>query len=126
MAKVVKVIGVRKVTRALRKAGVRTGKQVERGLKKAGLFIQRISQEVVPIDTSALKNSAFTRATGSGFNVDVQVGYTKGYAIYVHERTELRHAPGKQAKFLEEPVRTKRQEILRIIKQEAAVKPGGV
>jgi len=29
-------------------------------LLKAGLFIQRESQEIVPVDTSALKSSAFT------------------------------------------------------------------
>jgi hypothetical protein len=32
------------------------------------------------------------------------VGYTANYGVYVHERP-ARHAPGKQAKFLEQPAR---------------------
>lgn len=34
----------------------------------------------------------------------VVVGYTANYGVYVHERP-ARHAPGKQAKFLEQPAR---------------------
>lgn len=45
----------------------------------------------------------------------VVVGYSQNYAIYVHERTELQHKEGKQAKFLEEPARTKDKEIARAI-----------
>lgn len=37
--------------------------------------------------------------------VDVIVGYTQNYAIYVHENLEARHAPGKQAKYLEGPAK---------------------
>jgi hypothetical protein len=48
------------------------------------------------------------------------VGYTAAYAIYVHERLELTHKPGKQAKFLEQPFRENRQRIIDIIKEEAA------
>ena len=35
----------------------------------------------------------------------VIVGYTANYALYVHEDMEARHAPGKQAKYLEQPAR---------------------
>src|SRR5262249_51644597 len=37
-------------------------------------------------------------------DVSVSVGYTQWYAIFVHERLDLRHPVG-QAKFLEQPAR---------------------
>lgn len=42
---------------------------------------------------------------------DVIVGFTQRYAIYVHERTELRHRVG-QAKFLEQPARELGHKVL--------------
>lgn len=35
----------------------------------------------------------------------VVVGYQANYAVYVHENLEARHAPGTQAKYLEQPAR---------------------
>jgi len=66
------------------------------------------SQELVPVDTGDLKASGFieTRPTSAG--VGVFVGYGRFgrpfYAGFVHERLDLRHAAGKQAKFLEAAV----------------------
>ena len=37
------------------------GKTMAQALVLAGLYLQRASQKLVPIDTGALKNSAFTR-----------------------------------------------------------------
>jgi len=45
----------------------------------------------------------------------VVVGYTANYAAYVHEDKEAAHTAGTQAKFLEEPKRTKAKEIAGII-----------
>ncbi len=36
-------------------------RSLEEALLKSGLFLQRESQKLVPVDTGALKNSAFTR-----------------------------------------------------------------
>lgn len=93
---------------------------MERGLKRAGLWLLRESMKIVPIDTSALKNSGpnVTRAEGFGFDTVMIVGYGQDYAIYVHENLTARHAKGKQAKFLEEPARTGRQAMGDIVKQE--------
>lgn len=41
-----------------------------------------------------------------GKEPSVIVGYTANYGLYVHENLEARHAPGKQAKYLESPART--------------------
>jgi len=56
---------------------------------------------------------------------DVVVGYTQDYAVYVHERTELKHKPGKQAKFLESPARNLSKEMFRGIK-EVMIKTGSL
>jgi len=40
---------------------MRQGKTMMQGLLLAGLRIQREAQRLVPVDTGALKNSAFTR-----------------------------------------------------------------
>jgi hypothetical protein len=112
-------------------------KRITVGLKRAGLFVQRESQRLVPVDTGNLKASAFTRTikTASG-DVDVLVGYTAAYALYVHEMEPAspqwgRPRSGKKRgaywdpanrggpKFLERVVRTRRPEILKIIRASA-------
>lgn len=73
-----------------------------RGVKKAGLFLQRQSMKEVPVDKGPLRASAFTRATGSGKQIQVQVGYTAGYAIYVHENLDAAHGAAFNAKYRKE------------------------
>jgi len=119
VADLVKVLGVKEIKESLRKADVRLGVFVRRGMIKAGLQIQRYSQKIVPIDTANLKNSAGTRAFGSGWATEVIVFYTAEYAVFVHEMTWLKHKPGKEAKFLEKPAREKRKELLQTIANEA-------
>lgn len=115
MVQITEVVGVEEVLTRLKQAKVKAGLEIERNLKKAGLYLQRLSQKVVPVATGALKNSAGTRAKGAGVHTAVAVFYTQHYAIYVHERTDLRHKTGKQAKFLEQPAKEHRDDILRII-----------
>ena len=86
---------------------------------------------------------------GSGFNTDIAVGYTAKYAVFVHENLGAVHGAAfnikyaeqiaaaagthrgtaeggminrgenQQAKFLEQPARTEKKTILRIIHREA-------
>lgn len=66
------------------------------------------SQELVPVDTGRLKASGFIETRDTAAGVGVFVGYGRfgipHYAGFVHERLDLRHATGKQAKFLEAAV----------------------
>ena len=119
MAQLVQIFGVQEVKDNLRKANYSLGASTRRGLIKAGLYLQRQSQKIVPVLTGNLKNSAGTKPIGHGWYTDVVVYYTAAYAVYVHERTELRHKPGKEAKFLEKPARIYRPQILAIIRGEA-------
>ena len=105
---------------------------LDRGLLLGGLIIQRESQKQTPVDTGALRNShRTTKESGSnGRNAKgqftagsktpavVKVSCQTAYAIYVHERLALRYAPGTNAKFLENAARSKRREVIQLIKQE--------
>lgn len=66
------------------------------------------SQEYVPVLTGELKASGYLQKTGSGSRKRVEIGYGRGgqprYAAIVHERTDIPHAKGKQAKFLQRAV----------------------
>lgn len=137
MATVNKIEGVPQVLRNLKAKGIQLADGVSKGLKKAGLKLQRESQLKVPVDFGILKNSAFTRATGAGFATVVTVGYTAAYAAYVHENVEMkgrglpRRPPSKgrywdpqgrgQAKFLEEPARTFAPTLKKIIQDTAKI-----
>ncbi len=133
MANTLPVLGVKEFQDNLKKEKALLAKRVQQALSTAGLFLQRESQQRVPVDYGILKASAFTRANGRGLNTVVNVGYTALYAMYVHENIEMKGRgmprdpgnPGRgnfwdpagrgQAKFLEEPARTLRPQLLKIV-----------
>lgn len=84
------VLGVKEFQVNLKKSITELGPKVRNGLVVAGLFLQRESQLLVPVDFGVLKASAFTRASGRGLKTVVNVGYTAFYAMYVHENVEMK------------------------------------
>lgn len=70
-----------------------------------------IKLEVMGADAlrTALK-ARVEQAKRDGRTVGV-VGYSAPYAVHVHEDLEAQHPNGGQAKFLEEPARTRRVEV---------------
>lgn len=136
MAIINQVEGVRDVLNNLNRANQRIAEGISRGLRLAGLTLQRESQKLVPVDFGVLKNSAFTRVVGQGYGTVVSVGYTASYAMFVHEKVGMKlkgqPRPGgrgrywdpqgrAQAKFIEEPSRRLAPELVRIIQQNAAI-----
>ena len=116
MANLTKITGLKTVLRNLDKADLRLGDKFEKNLLKAGLFIQRESQKIVPVDTSNLKGGAETRSiSGKGWKAHVVVLYKALYSVFVHENLDARHKRGKRAKFLESVIREKKDEIFKII-----------
>jgi len=116
MASMIKITGMRQVLSNMKKATGTFGKKFERGCKNAGLFVQRESQKIVPVDTGNLKGGAFTRNVGGKeWDVDVIVGYVADYAVYVHEDLDAKHNPGQRAKYLEAVFKEQRDEIFRIV-----------
>jgi len=66
------------------------------------------SQELVPVDTSALQKSGeLHKPEIAGNSVSVELSYgngaTSSYAERQHEDLSIRHQSGKTAKFLERP-----------------------
>lgn len=116
-----------------RRAAITAG--LERGLMLGGLVIQAASQKQTPVDTGALRNSHRT-TKGKGGGRDAKGRFTPGsggakaapivvkvscqtaYAIFVHERLDLRHAEGTNAKFLENAARQNRRVVYQLVKQE--------
>ncbi len=139
MAELVTITGLDVVLKNLKNVKPTLGVNVGRNLKRAGLFLQRASQKIVPVDKGILRASAFTRNVGgTGWKTDIVVGYTAAYAVYVHENLlaahgrafNIKHAAeiankknksfrsrgeNQQAKFLERPMRLFRNEMLGII-----------
>lgn len=60
--------------------------------------------------------SALGKKKSSPERVEYIVGYTQNYGLYVHERLDLNHPNGGQAKFLEQPAREYRRQIINVIK----------
>jgi hypothetical protein len=70
------------------------------GLIRVGRLVMGYSQSIVPVDTEALKRSGYAYVWGSGFEAELDTGYTQYYAVWVHEDLTMSHAPGTSAKFL--------------------------
>lgn len=135
------VTGATEVTANLRKARKQLERNVELGLVKAGLFLQRESQHLVPVEFGVLRNTAGTRKRGSGFNTIVVVFYGTDYAVYVHENLEAAHGqrfnekyskeisagtmhrrrPQEQAKFLEAPARKNGKRLAKIVRDQCRI-----
>lgn len=118
----IKVTGLKKIKAKLRFTNIKMASDFRRGLGKAAFFLQRKSQEIVPVELGNLKNSAGMKLIGSGWGSDAIVYYTAHYAVYVHEIKKARHKAGKEYKFLEKPARIYRDRILKIIGNEARIK----
>ena len=91
---VVKVEGVQQVLNRLKNVDRKLAGNVERGLKKCGLYLLRESQKIVPVQIGTLKSTGITRKiSGAGFSADIIVSYGSGldYAITVHESPFLAH-----------------------------------
>jgi len=109
------VIGLNQVLRKFDSTKESHARAFARGLYRAGLFLQRESQKIVPVDTGHLRGSAGTKQTGTGFKASVKIYYTAAYAVHVHENLAMPHKEGKTAKFLEIPARIYRNELFKII-----------
>ncbi len=80
-------------------------------LYRAGLFVQAEAQKRTPVDTGYLRASAKTRMEN---DYAVLISYDAAYAIFVHERTNLRHKVG-EAKFLQNAIDKNKSQIRKII-----------
>ena len=73
------------------------------------------SQAIVPLDMTPLQKSGTLSEDGNKIYVSYGQGESAAYAIIQHENLQYRHAPGRQAKYLEQPFRTAQPTILQTI-----------
>ena len=84
----------------------------EHGLRVAAEHVLGVSNSHVPLEEGELMRSGRV-ATPS--RQQANVVYDSVYARYQHERLDLRHAPGRTAKYLENALRSERQVTKAII-----------
>lgn len=72
------------------------------GLRNATEHLLGVSREVAPIERGDLVRSA--KASVDPANLEGAVSYDTVYAARQHEELTWRHDPGRQAKYLEEPL----------------------
>jgi len=140
--KVVYLEGLDKMLRNMSRVERVVGASVERGLMRAGEHLKSKTLELVPRETETLAKSLVgpKNVGPRGLHADVVLYYDEKkapYAIWVHEIANPPHAHGKdynvkhaakiakgtlnkkgskeQWKFLEQPLRTERRAIFKII-----------
>ena len=90
-------------------------KKAEDGVKvelMTALFdLQGESQRRAPVDTGALRGSAFAEQQG----LEGTVGFTEVYALYQHEGERFNHPKGGEAKYLENPFKQRVKKYINAI-----------
>jgi hypothetical protein len=140
---------ITRTLRGLEKYTSRLLKRMNIALEECAIHILAASQELVPVDTGALKLSGRVEedrgslgyrrtfgATGTTFSYRVVYGGRASggimgvagadvhvdYAVIVHERMEVYHKPPTQAKYLEQAVYRNRPEMNAIIRDMMAAR----
>jgi len=110
------VIGVPQNFR-LRFDGTAAGRELRaaaaRGLLLGAEHVLAEAQNLVPLDEGGLQNTG-TASVDEGELV-AMVSYDTPYAARQHEEMDWRHAPGRQAKYLEQPLNAERQQVQALI-----------
>ncbi|MGW3191594.1 hypothetical protein ACWDBT_27515 [Streptomyces ardesiacus] len=84
-----------------------------RGLLLGAEHVLAESQAVVPLDEGYLQNTG-TASVDEG-DLTAMVSYDGPYAARQHEELTWRHAPGRQAKYLEGPLNASRSTVQALI-----------
>ncbi|MEU3161968.1 hypothetical protein ACPCAJ_21025 [Streptomyces griseoincarnatus] len=87
-----------------------------RGLLLGAEHVLAEAQDLVPLDEGGLQNTG-TASVDAGELV-AMVSYSTPYAVRQHEEMDWRHAPGRQAKYLEQPLNSERARALELVAAE--------
>jgi hypothetical protein len=101
MAGKVEVRGTGKVLAALEQLARQYPKAVMKAVTAEGAELLRESVRLCPVDTGRLRASAYEKPKDE---THIVLGYGADYALAVHEKTEVHHENGTQAKFLSAPI----------------------
>lgn len=95
---------------------------VPSGLRIAANLIRGESMRRTPVDTGDLRGSHYVNVQQIGPSKHVaEIGVMQDYGIYVHEDLTKYHPTG-EAKFLENAVGAKADEVLQILRRTARVR----
>jgi hypothetical protein len=83
----------------------------EDGIDDASEFLLAESRAVVPYDDGPLSESG----KASRDDLTGLVSYDQPYAVRQHEEMDWNHAPGRKAKYLEDPLNESQEELLGLI-----------
>jgi hypothetical protein len=93
---------------ALASAGDKARTAGARALRTVAELIMTDAKRITPVEHGNLRNSGHVQDVKEiGDRLEVALGFggpAAPYAIYVHERMDLRHKAGTSAKFLERPM----------------------
>lgn len=88
--------------------GSRFQRMVSEGIARALEHTLGVATALVPLDEGPLQRSGKVIVNG----LNGSISYDTPYAIVQHEDLSFRHAPGRQAKYLEQPMNTERETML--------------
>lgn len=97
------------VKRIMRAAAVK-------GLTKAGEHLLSESRDKVPLEEGTLERSG--EVVVDEDKLTATVVYDTPYAVRQHEEMDYQHAPGRQAKYLEEPFNAERDTMQKLVAAE--------
>ncbi|MET9510758.1 hypothetical protein ABZX62_20250 [Streptomyces flavidovirens] len=82
------------------------------GLRRALEHTLGVSNQQVPLDDGTLERSGRVDVDG----LDGSISYDTVYAVIQHERLDFNHpVPGRKAKYLEDPMLSERDVMLRLL-----------
>lgn len=81
------------------------------GLQRALEHTLGEAKKIVPLDEGPLERSG--RVDVDGLNG--AISFDTVYAVVQHENLDYKHLPGRQAKYLEQPMNTEREVMLRLM-----------
>ena len=83
------------------------------GLTDAAEHLLGEAVAIVPLDEGPLMHSGVADVDES--ELRAAVSFDTPYAVRQHEEMDYRHAPGRQAKYLEQPFNTEREVLLELM-----------
>ncbi|MFE0132392.1 minor capsid protein [Streptomyces sp. NPDC059037] len=91
--------------------GARGRRLASEGLQRALEHTLGEANKLVPLDEGTLRRSG--RVDVDGLNG--AISYDTVYAVRQHEELTWKHLPGRQAKYLEQPMNSEREVMLRLM-----------
>ena len=116
--------GLRQLEKTFEKKIKDINKATDQGVQDAADYLLNISRPLVPVDTGRLKESGKTVKEKEMERLVTYEAHNPlndyEYAPIQHENLDFKHAPGTQAKYLEQPFSENIDQMINIIGGEVA------